>query len=60
MIYLLWMLQRKIKLGYNTASAIMNKLEELGVVGKFIGTKPRQVLIQDISDLEEIISPLNQ
>lgn len=54
------MLQRKVKLGYNTASAIMNKLERLGIVGKFSGAKPRPVLIKDVEELEELISPLDQ
>lgn len=37
--------QRKLKLGYARAARIMDELEELGVVGPFEGSKPRQVLM---------------
>lgn len=38
-------LQRKLKLGYARAARIMDKLDEMGVVGPFEGAKPRQVLM---------------
>lgn len=40
------MLQRQMKIGYAKAARIMDRLEELGVVGKFDG-KDRQVLPYD-------------
>ncbi|MQN00695.1 MAG: DNA translocase FtsK [Lachnospiraceae bacterium] len=37
------MLQRNFKIGFNRAARIMDQLEEAGVVGSEIGTKPRTV-----------------
>ena len=47
-------LQRKLKLGFNTAARIMDNLEELGVVGPEEGTKPRKILmsIDEFHNLE--------
>ena len=39
------LLQRKLSLGYARAARIVDKLEKLGVVGPFEGSKPRRVLI---------------
>lgn len=39
------MLQRRLKLGYARAARIVDQMEELGVVGPFEGSKPRQILI---------------
>ncbi len=39
------LLQRKLSLGYSRAARIVDKLEKLGVVGPFEGSKPRKVLI---------------
>ncbi len=39
------LLQRKLALGYSRAARIVDKLEKLGVVGPFEGSKPRKVLI---------------
>ena len=39
------LLQRKLSLGYARAARIVDKLEKLGVVGPFEGSKPRKVLI---------------
>ena len=38
-------LQRKLKLGYARAARIVDQLEEMGIVGPFEGSKPRQVLM---------------
>lgn len=38
-------LQRRLKLGYARAARIIDQLEEMGVVGPFEGSKPRQVLM---------------
>ncbi|NCC68951.1 MAG: DNA translocase FtsK, partial [Clostridia bacterium] len=39
------MLQRRLKLGYARAARIVDQMEELGVVGPFEGSKPRQIMI---------------
>ncbi len=38
-------LQRKLKVGFNRASRIMDELEERGVISAKDGSKPRQVLV---------------
>ncbi|MBR4953949.1 MAG: DNA translocase FtsK [Oscillospiraceae bacterium] len=39
------MLQRRLKLGYSRAARIVDQLEEVGVVGPFEGSKPRQIIM---------------
>jgi len=39
------MLQRYLKVGFNRAARIMDELEEMGIVGPEMGTKPRTVLM---------------
>ena len=39
------MLQRRLKLGYSRAARIVDQMEEIGVVGPFEGSKPRQIII---------------
>lgn len=50
------LLQRKLKLGYNRAGRIIDQLEAAGIVGPFEGSKARQVLIQDLNSLEELLN----
>ena len=38
-------IQRRFKVGYAQAGRIIDQLEELGVIGKYQGSKPREVLI---------------
>ncbi len=47
------LLQRKLKLGYNRAGRLIDQLEASGIVGPFQGSKAREVLIQDVIQLEE-------
>lgn len=46
------LLQRKLSLGYSRAARIVDKLEKLGIVGPFEGSKPRKVLITPQEYLE--------
>ena len=39
------MLQRRLKLGYARAARIIDQMEEMGILGPFEGSKPRQILI---------------
>ncbi|MCF0135826.1 MAG: DNA translocase FtsK 4TM domain-containing protein [Lachnospiraceae bacterium] len=39
------MLQREFRIGFNRAARLMDELEERGVVGEDLGSKPRQVLL---------------
>ncbi|WP_455169428.1 DNA translocase FtsK [Aegicerativicinus sediminis] len=47
------LLQRKLKLGYNRAGRLIDQLEAAGIVGGFEGSKARQVLIPDLTALEQ-------
>lgn len=51
-------LQRKLKLGYNRAGRIVDQLEAAGCIGPFEGSKAREVLIKDMSQLNEILQRL--
>ena len=41
------LLQRRLKVGYSRASRLMDRLEALGVVGPFVGSKAREVLVTE-------------
>lgn len=47
------LLQRRFGLGYSRAARLLDMMEEAGIVGPFKGTKPRDILIDDIGLLEE-------
>ncbi|MEG2849282.1 MAG: DNA translocase FtsK, partial [Bacteroidales bacterium] len=52
------LIQRKMNLGYNRAGRIMDQLEMAGIVGPFEGSKARQVLIGDLSELDIKLSSI--
>ncbi len=47
-------LQREMRLGYNKAAKIVERMEREGVVGPANGVKPRQVLIRPIGETSAI------
>lgn len=53
------LIQRKFSIGYNRARRLMDQLENTGVVGAAMGSKPREVLIQDEGFLENLITALD-
>lgn len=39
------MIQRRLKVGYARAARMIDEMETMGIVGPFVGNKPRQILI---------------
>ncbi|MCX7863110.1 MAG: DNA translocase FtsK [Bacteroidales bacterium] len=52
------LIQRKFSIGYARAGRIMDQLEMAKIVGPQEGSKARQVLIQDLNHLEQILKDL--
>jgi len=48
-------LQRKLGMGYAKAGRVMDQLEAAGIVGPQNGAKPREVLVKDLAELDEIL-----
>ncbi|MBS7578267.1 MULTISPECIES: DNA translocase FtsK [unclassified Enterococcus] len=46
------MLQRRLGTGFNRATRLMDELEQAGVIGPAVGTKPREVLIAKTEESE--------
>jgi S-DNA-T family DNA segregation ATPase FtsK/SpoIIIE len=45
------LLQRRLRIGYARAARLLDLLEDKGVVGPADGSRPRDVLISDISEI---------
>lgn len=52
------LIQRKFAIGYNRAGRLMDQLEKAGVVGATMGSKPREVMIQDEMSLNNLLNNL--
>ena len=48
-------LQRRLGMGYAKAGRVMDQLEAAGVVGPQSGSKPREVLIGSLDELEKVL-----
>lgn len=46
------LLQRKLRIGYGKAARIMEEMEEQGIIGAQDGSRPRDVLITSLADLD--------
>ncbi|NNF02997.1 MAG: DNA translocase FtsK, partial [Rhodothermales bacterium] len=49
------LLQRKLSVGYSRAARMVDQLEDAGIVGPFEGSKARQVYVEDLQQLEEVL-----
>ena len=49
-------LQRRLGMGYAKAGRVMDQLEAAGIVGPQNGSKPREVLVKDFKELDQILS----
>ena len=52
------LIQRKFAIGYNRAGRLMDQLERAGVVGPVRGSKPREVLVNDEVELDNLLQAL--
>ena len=49
-------LQRRLGMGYAKAGRVIDQLEAAGIVGPQEGSKPRQVLVSSLDELDQIIA----
>ena len=52
------MLQRRLDVGWARAGRIIDQLEEAGVVGPYVGSKSRKVVVDNEQDLEKMLAEL--
>ncbi len=54
------MLQRKLDIGWARAGRIIDQLEQAGIVGPFVGSKSRRVLVETEEELNKILNSLRE
>ena len=52
-------IQRHFSIGYNRAGRLMDQMEKAGIVSEARGSKPRDVLISDLSQLEAKLAEIH-
>jgi DNA segregation ATPase FtsK/SpoIIIE-like protein len=52
------MLQRRLDIGWARAGRIIDQLEQIGIVGPYVGSKSRKVIIQSEEELEKTLASL--
>lgn len=53
------MLQRKFRIGYTRAARLVDCMEELGIVGQSVGSKPRELIMSRHEIEERFYSAIN-
>lgn len=48
------LLQRRLKVGFARAGRLMDMLEEMKIVGEFLGSKPREIIVDPEAALEQL------
>ncbi|MBN1522759.1 MAG: DNA translocase FtsK, partial [Candidatus Aureabacteria bacterium] len=48
------LLQRRLKIGYNRASRIIDKMEDRGIIGPHVGSKGREIYVESYDDYENL------
>ena len=41
------LIQRRMKVGYSRAARLIDRMEQLGIVGPFTGSKAREVMVDE-------------
>jgi S-DNA-T family DNA segregation ATPase FtsK/SpoIIIE len=54
------LLQRRLRIGYGRASRLIDEMEDQGIVGSAVGSKPRDVLISSMDDVFGSSSSVDQ
>ncbi|MDR2907322.1 MAG: DNA translocase FtsK [Bacteroidales bacterium] len=52
------LIQRKLKLGYARSGRLMDELEDAGIVGPSQGSKPREVNVKTLQELDNLLNQL--
>lgn len=48
------LLQRRLRIGYGRAARIIESMEQQGIIGPADGARPREILINDMNDIDQL------